>query len=363
MTRLERRYRLVLRLLPASYRAAWEEEMVAAFLESMAPDDPEDSEFVGEYGWPSRSEVASVVALAVRLHLPALRLRLGVPGAPPRYAASSAGVRRAAQALLLLHASFAMVGLGTMLWLLGLVPRVPRAPVEWTQPGLINRGYVTFTLLDLAWVVAYLALVFGYRRVAWWSACIGVATAVSNDIGRYVLGAARSFVTLPATVLFGGLLLVALLAFHRDAPALPVRRSLASLGAGIGVATAFVVLVDAVLVHLLTAQRDVALNALLDWAGVYSVLLVAAALPYLLVVLVRPARRGSPWSLAFALLAAAVLGLRLVTLSELPSQAVGLGLAEALVVAAVCAPLAALARRTLRRLSPEPVGASQGSLG
>jgi hypothetical protein len=51
-----------------------------------------------------------------------------------------------------------------MLWLLGLVPRVPHAPVEWTQQGLIGRGYVTFTLLDLAWLVAYLALVFGYRR-------------------------------------------------------------------------------------------------------------------------------------------------------------------------------------------------------
>jgi hypothetical protein len=363
MTPLERRYRRVLRLLPASYRAAWEEEMVAAFLESMATTNPEDSEFLAEYGSPSRSEVASVAALAVRLRVPLVQLRLGVPGAPPRYAASSDGVRRAALALVLLHASFATVGLGTMLWLLGLVPRVPHAPVEWTQPGLIGRGYVTFTLLDLAWLVAYLALVFGYRRVAWWSACVAVATSVSNDIGRYVLGAARSFVTLPSTVLFGGLLLVALLAFHRDAPALPVRRCLASLGAGIGMATGFLVLVDVVLAHLLTDQRHVALNALLDWAGVYSVLLVAAAVPYLLVVLVRPARRGSPWSLAFALLAAAALGLRLVTLAELPSQAVGLGLSEALVVAALCLPLAALARNTLRRLSPVRSDARERSLG
>src|SRR5262249_44066279 len=146
-TRLERRYRLVLRLLPASYRAMWEEEMVAAFLESMVAADPEDFEFVGEYGSPSRSEVASVVALAVRLRLPELRLRLGVPGAPPRYAASSAGVRRAALALVLLHASFATVGLGTLLWLRGNVPWVPRAGAEWPQPGMIDRGFVAFTLL------------------------------------------------------------------------------------------------------------------------------------------------------------------------------------------------------------------------
>jgi hypothetical protein len=354
MTPLERRYRLVLRLLPASYRAAWEDEMVAAFLQSMATTNPEDSDYLAEYGSPSGSEVASVVALAVRLRLPAVRLLLGVPGAPPRYAASSEGVRRAALALLLVHASFATVGLGTMLWLLGLVPRVPRAPAEWTQPGLIGRGFVTFTLLDLAWLVAYLALVFGYRRVAWWSACIGAATALSNDIGRYVLGAARSFVTLPATLLLGGLLLVALLAFHRDAPAVPVRSSLASLGAGIAVATAFTVLVY---------RPDEALAALLDWPGLYSVLLVATALPYLLVVLARPAHRGSPWSLAFALLAAAVLGLRLLTLPELPPASVGLGLVEALVVAAICVPLAALAARGLRRLSPERVDAKEGSLG
>jgi hypothetical protein len=354
MTPLERRYRLVLRLLPAPYRAAWEEEMVAAFLQSMATANPEDSDFVAEYGWPSRSEVASVVALAARLRLPALRLRLGVPGAPPRYAASSEGVRRAALALLLVHAAFATVGLGTMLWLLGTVPWVPRAPVEWTQPGLIDRGYVTFTLLALAWLVAYLALVLGYRRVAWWSACIGVATSFSNDISRLVLGEARSLATLSATVLFGGLLLVALLAFHRDAPPVPLRSSLVSLGAGIAVATGFVAL---------TARPAEAFLALLDRAGVYSVLLVAAAVPYLLVVAVRPALRGSPWSLAFALLASAVLGLRLVTLPDLPPAAVGLGLAEAVALAAVCVPSAALARRALRRLSPVRFGAGEGSLG
>jgi hypothetical protein len=355
MTPLERRYRQVLRLLPASYRAAWEEEMVAAFLQSMATTDAEDSEFLAEYGSPSRSEVASVVALAVRLRLPALRLRLGVPGAAPRYAASSEGVRRAALALVLMHSAFAVVGLGELLWLLGKVPSwVPRAPVAWTQPGLINRGYVTFTLLELAWLVAYLALVFGYRRAAWWAACIGVATSVSNDIGRYVLGNGRSFVTLPATLLLGGLLLVALLSFHRDVPPLPVRRSLVSLGAGIAVVTGFIVL---------TTRPDVARLGLFDWAGIYTVLLVATAVPYLLVVLVRPAHRGSPWSLAFALLASAILGLRLLTLTDLPSSGVGLGLLEALVLAAICVPCAALARRALRRLSPVRVGAGERSLG
>jgi hypothetical protein len=64
VTRLEQRYRLVLRLLPAAYRAAWEHEMVATFLESRASDDPETAEFVAGFGRPSWPEVASVAALA-----------------------------------------------------------------------------------------------------------------------------------------------------------------------------------------------------------------------------------------------------------------------------------------------------------
>jgi len=96
---------------------------------------------------------------------------------------------------------------------------------------------------------------------------------------------------------------------------------------------------------------------------VYTVLLVPAALAYLLGVLVRPGYRGSPWSLAFALLAPAVLGLRLLTLPVLPHAAVGVGLAEAGALAAICVPMAALAARALRRLSPAPVGSAEESPG
>jgi hypothetical protein len=35
MSRIEERYRFVLRLLPVSYRQRWEEDMVASFLESV----------------------------------------------------------------------------------------------------------------------------------------------------------------------------------------------------------------------------------------------------------------------------------------------------------------------------------------
>jgi hypothetical protein len=88
MSRLEQRYRLVLRvLLPAAYRKAWEEDMVATFLDSVDSDDAEAAEYVADYGRPSWSEVASVARLAARL-------RLGAAGAPPRYVAWGQAVRR-----------------------------------------------------------------------------------------------------------------------------------------------------------------------------------------------------------------------------------------------------------------------------
>ena len=68
---LEQRYRRVLRLLPGYYRDTWEEDMVAAFLDSWLTGDPETDELVLRFCRPSLPEVASVTGLAVRL--------LGVP--------------------------------------------------------------------------------------------------------------------------------------------------------------------------------------------------------------------------------------------------------------------------------------------
>ena len=43
---LEQRYRRVLRLLPGYYRAQWEEDMVAAFLDSWLTGDPDEDESI-----------------------------------------------------------------------------------------------------------------------------------------------------------------------------------------------------------------------------------------------------------------------------------------------------------------------------
>src|SRR5262249_31590460 len=66
---LERRYRRVLRLLPRWYREQWEEDMVAAFLDSWLTGDPEADEYITKAAGPSWAEVASVSGLAARLYL------------------------------------------------------------------------------------------------------------------------------------------------------------------------------------------------------------------------------------------------------------------------------------------------------
>ena len=75
--RLEQRYRRVLRLLPGYYRERWEEDMVAAFLDSWLTGDADTDECVLEFCKPAWQEVASVILLAARLYL-------GGAGAPPR---------------------------------------------------------------------------------------------------------------------------------------------------------------------------------------------------------------------------------------------------------------------------------------
>src|SRR5580693_8483995 len=97
---LERRYRRVLRLLPGYYREQWEQDMVAAFLDSWLTGDPEEDEAVLEFCKPTWAEVASVAGLAARLYL-------GGAGAPRRYFAWGQAVRRAVLAVFLVHAVLA----------------------------------------------------------------------------------------------------------------------------------------------------------------------------------------------------------------------------------------------------------------
>jgi hypothetical protein len=118
--RLEQRYRRVLRLLPGYYRERWEEDMVAAFLDSWLTSDPCTDECVLEFRKPAWQEVASVVLLAARLYL-------GGAGAPRRYFAWGQAVRCAVLALLMVHAVRGLDGL-RLVFLAGAATRSGSSP-------------------------------------------------------------------------------------------------------------------------------------------------------------------------------------------------------------------------------------------
>ena len=334
MTTLERRYRRVLRLLPASYRQTWEEDMVATFLAGALPADPEDAEFMADYGRPDRSEVASVVRLAARL-------RLGGAGAPPRYAAWGEAVRRVALAGLLVHAVDALVGVGALLWL-------PQRFPELVAP---DRMVTAWTLLGLGWVVAYLALLDGHPRVA--RLCAGLSllpTVIAAAVDLVATGGAylaSRFVWL----VVAAVPVLALAAFHRDAEPVRPRPWLVALPAGVVVVS---------LVLLLTQRPGP--SPLVDWPGLACVAVFAAALVHQLG---RIAGRGgmtATWPIALVLLGVAALTLRVVTLLDHlqhtapnPDQDTLLiaGLVECGLVLIVVLPLAVRAARSLRSLSAD----------
>jgi hypothetical protein len=127
---LEQRYRRVLRLLPGYYRDKWEQDMVAAFLDSWLTGHPEEDEAILEFCKPAWAEVASVASLAARLYL-------GGAGAPRRYFAWGQAVRRAVLAVTLVQAVRGLDVLVRTAWshrVFGWLP-VPPAGIAPGTPG------------------------------------------------------------------------------------------------------------------------------------------------------------------------------------------------------------------------------------
>ena len=154
---LERRYRRVLRLLPGWYRQQWEQDMVAAFLDSWLTGDPEADEYISKVAGPSWAEVASVAVLAVRLHLAG-------PGTPRRYAWGQA-IRRAVLAVVLVHALLAVNVLVFLVWSRRLVGWLPAPPASLVvAPGGVWD--MVYYLVCLAWIVIFLTLALGHYRTA-----------------------------------------------------------------------------------------------------------------------------------------------------------------------------------------------------
>jgi hypothetical protein len=343
-TVLEQRYRSLLRILPADYRAAWEEEMVATFLAAELPDDPEDAEYQAEFGRPGIAEVASVVGLAVRLRLPAV----GPQGDAGRRALLGDAVRLVALIGLLVSAAAGTVGTGAHLWLIGKLPGVaPPDLVAGPMAGVLPTARV---LLVAAALPAYLLLVTGQRSAARVLASVSLGavlvTAVGDLFAGYPAMAGRW-----ASLLLDVLVFATLWAHHPDAPPVPRRPWLLALPAAIGVAVA---------AFVLTASFSVTWW-LVDWPAISCTFVVAGLAAHAFT------RRRPEWSLALVLLAAIALAQRLVTLPEAVAGAtadhrtplLAAGLVEIAGVVAAGLPVALWTRRAWRRLPAGPVETAQ----
>jgi hypothetical protein len=326
---LEQRYRRVLRLLPRYYRERWEEDMVAAFLDSWLTGDPETDECVLEFCKPAWQEVASVVLLAARLYL-------GGAAAPRRYFAWGQAVRFTVLALVMVHAVRGLDGLRLVflakgLRAVGIIPAPPAAMAP--MPGIAWPAGVWY-LAGYAWVVIFVALVLGYYRAARLLALMAALLDLVWLAQGQLTGALLSpYGSWAFWVLHDLVPVLAMAAFHRDAP--PVARWpwLLALPAN----------------YVLVAVPELAAEAtghqawVPDLPGLSCILVAVLCLAHAPRSLSRRPRTGV-WSLTLVLLAAVAALYRIVSLGDYlqghylqDPHLITVGLAELLILVAAAA--------------------------
>jgi hypothetical protein len=336
--RLEQRYRRVLRLLPGYYRQRWEEDMVAAFLDSWLTGDPDEDEAIVEFCKPSWAEAASVAGLAARLYL-------GGAAAPPRYFAWGQAIRRAVLTVILVHALLAVNVLVFLVWSRRLVGWLPAPPASLVvAPGGVWD--MLYYLVCLAWIVIFLTLALGYYRTA------RVLAALAIVPGLVALLQAQLTGIMPAPfgpwifwVLVDLAPVLAMTAFHRDAPPAAPGPWLLALPAGY------------VLVYgpLLALQVTGNFAWLPDFSGLCCILVSLACLAHAPRARSRQANGSGVWSLTLVLLAAVAGAYRIVTLTGYlhDPHLINVSLAELLIVLAAVALVAPDAARA-QAATPAP---------
>jgi hypothetical protein len=294
---LERRYRRVLRLLPRWYREQWEQDMVAAFLDSWLTGNPEVDEYIRKAAGPSAAEVASVARLAIRLHL-------GGPGTPRRRAWGQA-IRRAALAVLLVHTVVDVNVLGFLVWDRRLVDWLPPPPgsLAIAPSGVWDTVYY---LSGVAWIVIFVALALGHYRTARVLAALAIVPDPVALVQAHFTGIMPApFGSWPFWVLFSVAPALAMTAFRRDATPVSPWRWLLALPVG----------------YLLVYGPLLALQAtgnsawMPDFGGLCCILVSLACLAHAPRAWSRQAPSTGLWSLTLVLLAAVAGAYRIATLS------------------------------------------------
>jgi hypothetical protein len=328
---LEQRYRRALRLLPGYYRDKWEEDMVAAFLDSWHSGDPEDDEWALEFCKPTWPEVASVAGLAVRLYL-------GGAAGPRRYFTWGQAVRRAVLAVMLMHAVLALNILLRAAWsrrLFGL----PAPPAN-LMAGVPGGVWPTvFYLANFAWIVTFVTLAAGHYRPARVLAALVILPDLAALLQAQVTGAMPApFGSWAFWVLLSLAPVLAMAAFHPDAPPTARRPWLLALPAG----------------YLLVFGPEMVVQAtgnlgwLPDFPGQCCLLVALACLAHVPRAWSSRADGSGVWSLTLMLLAAVAGVYRVVTLSDYlhDPHLINVSLAELLILLAAAALVALDAAHT-----------------
>jgi hypothetical protein len=343
---LESRYRRVLRLLPGYYRQQWEEDMVAAFLDSWLTGDLDTDQCVLEFCKPAWQEVTSVVLLAGRLYL-------GGAGAPRRYFAWGQAVRGAVLALLMVHAvrgldGIRLVFLGRGLHPVGIVPAPPAAMAS--LPGIAWPAGVWY-LAGYAWIVIFVALVLGHYRfarvLAVMAAALDLVWLAQGQLTGVLLSPYGSW---SFWILHDLVPVLAMAAFHRDASPVPRRPWLLALPA----------------TYLLVAVPELTATAtghqawVPDLPGLSCLLVAVLCLVHAPRALSSRASTGV-WSLTVVLLAAVGAEYRIASLGDYmqghvlqDSHLVTVGLVELLILAGAVALVALDAGRALTAKPARP---------
>jgi hypothetical protein len=336
---LEQRYRRVLRLLPGYYRDQWEEDMVAAFLDSWLTGDPDEDECVLEFCKPTWPEVASVAGLAARLYL-------GGAATPRRYFTWGQAVRNAALTVLLVHAALGLEVLVRTAWsrrLFGLP--APPASLAVISPGGVWP--TVYDLVNVAWVVIFVTLALGHYRTARVLAAMVIVPGLAAVLQAQLTGIMPApFGSWAWWILFDLVLVLAMTAFHQDAPP-PARWPwLLALPAGY-------LLVFGPVVALLATGNAVWLP---DWPGVCCLLVALACLAHVPRAWSRQAFGSGVWSLTLTLLAAVAGAYRIVTLTayQHDPHLIKVSLAELLILLAAAALVAPGAARAQAAVPAPP---------
>jgi hypothetical protein len=315
---LERRYRRVLRVLPGYYREQWEEDMVAAFLDSWLTGDPETDEYISKAARPGWSEVASVAGLAARLYL-------GGTGAPRRYFAWGQAIRLTVLAVILVHSVRAVDSFVRLAWahrLLG----VPAPPASMGTPPSGGIWPTTFYEVGYAWILIFVLLVLGHYRAARVIAVLAIVPDLVVVLQGQLAGSlATPYGDWAFWVLFDLVPVLAMAAFNRDAPPVARRPWLLALPA----------------TYLLVWLPVMALQAtgnsawIPDFPGTCCILVSLACLLHAPIARSRRSADSSVWSLTLTLLAVVAGVFRIVSLGDYVHyypHLIDVGLAELLIL-------------------------------